>query len=134
MIEYIHLEPSIDFIEGDISKIVTVLATKPAIEQEPIVNEIKSQMVGILKHFIGCTWGAHYMTQYYKLIHPYLDNPDVLDFVLKSDVILDRKNVLSGVTGAKVFPLLADMLKGVESQKIKQYMADEFPNYQPPKS
>ena len=128
---YIPLHPEINFVEGSFSEILKNLTTKSYSEQEVIVTEIKSQMVKILKHFIGCTWGAHYMTLYYELIHPYLDNKYVLDFVLKGDSVLNRDNVIIGISGSKIYPELADLMSKVNSKNIKDYMSNEFPFYNP---
>ncbi|MEY8849695.1 hypothetical protein AB9K26_12825 [Psychroserpens sp. XS_ASV72] len=54
--------------------------------------------------------GGHYNTFFKNLIKPYLDNPNVLDGVLKSKVIKD-KNTIAGNTEAKIYPELMKCLK-----------------------
>jgi hypothetical protein len=102
------------------------LLSKSYIEKQQIFTEIRSQMVQILRHYIGCRWGAHYTTMYNQLIQPYLDNTYVLHFVLKGETIYDSPNIITGISGAKIFPELAQMMWNVESPKIKIYLQREF--------
>lgn len=118
-------EIDIDFTKHDFKPLLDSLTSKSIKEQEKVVTEIKSQMVYILKHFIECTWGSHYNTVFKKLIKPYLDNPLVLDYVLKSEIIKD-KNIVIGKTGAKAYPELMNYLKRVDSPKIHEYLKQEF--------
>ncbi len=114
----------IDFANEDFKSIIDNLKNMSDEEQEKIINEIKSQMVNILKHFIECDKGWHYNTLFKSLIKPYLDNPLVLDFVLKSDVIKATK--IKGITGAKIYPELQEKLIKVDSPNIKNYLKNEF--------
>ncbi|GAB4161738.1 MAG: hypothetical protein Tsb0033_19680 [Winogradskyella sp.] len=114
-----------DLINNDFMPLISSLDTKPIQEQKVIIKEIKSQMVNILKHFIECTWGSHYNTVFKRLIKPYLDNPFVLDYVLKSEIIKD-KNIVIGKTGAKAYPELLKYLISVDSLKIRDYLSNEF--------
>ena len=114
----------IDFVNDDFKSIVESLINKMIAERETIINEIKSQMVNILKHFIECDKGWHYNAMFKSLIKPYLDNPLVLDFVLKSDAI--KGNEITGNSGAKIYPELLDSLKKVDDIKIKEYLKQEF--------
>ncbi|WP_412561843.1 hypothetical protein [Winogradskyella sp. MIT101101] len=114
-----------DLINYDFMPLISSLDTKPIQEQKVIIKEIKSEMVNILKHFIECTWGSHYNTVFKRLIKPYLDNPLVLDYVLKSEIIKD-KNIVIGKTGAKAYPELLKYLMLVDSLKIRIYLSNEF--------
>lgn len=115
----------IDFAKSDFKPIMDSLLNKTTKEQKTVVKEIKSQMEHILKHFIGCNWGSHYNAVFKNLVKPYLDNPKVLDSVLKSEIIKD-KNTIVGNTGANIFPELMDYLKRVDSPKIQAYLRQEF--------
>lgn len=98
-----------------------------------IVLEIKVQMIGIMEHFISCTWAAHFDTMLEELIKPYLADVSTLDYVLKGDSIKESKgNVIRGETGAKIFPELYFCLSKVQSPNIKNYLKKEFKNYQQP--
>lgn len=114
----------IDFISDDFKPIIDSLTNKTIEEREIVINEIKFQMVNILKHFIECDKGWHYNSMFKSLIKPYLDNPLVLDFVLKSDAI--KGNKISGISGTKVYPELLERLKKVDSIKIRNYLKKEF--------
>ena len=114
----------IDFANDDFKPIINSLTNKTKEEREIVINEIKSQMVNILKHFIECDKGWHYNTMFKSLIKPHLDNPLVLDFVLKSDAI--KGNEIIGSSGTKIYPELIDSLNKVNDIKIKEYLKQEF--------
>ncbi|MHA7844463.1 MAG: hypothetical protein ACX93I_14185 [Winogradskyella sp.] len=114
----------IDFANEDFKSTIDNLKNMSYEEQEKIINEIKSQMVNILNHFIECDKGWHYNAIFKCLIKPYLDNPLVLDFVLKSDVI--KATNFKGITGAKIYPELQEKLIKVDSPYIKNYLKHEF--------
>ncbi|WP_338359833.1 hypothetical protein [Yeosuana marina] len=113
-----------DLINNDFMPLISSLDSKPIQEQKVIIKEIKSQMVNILKHFIECDKGWHYNAIFKSLIKPYLDNPLVLDFVLKSHAI--KGNEISGNSGAKIYAELLRRLEQVDSPKIKNYLKKEF--------
>lgn len=114
-----------DLINNDFMPLINSLDSMSLKERKVIIKAIKSQMRNILKHFIECTWGSHYNAVFENLIKPYLDNPQTLDSVLKSEVIKD-KNTIIGKTGAKIFPELMNYLKRVDSPKIQVYLRQEF--------
>lgn len=114
------------FANQDFTEIINSLGDKNEIEREIIVTEIKAQMIDILNHFIECRWGAHFNTLFDQIISKYLDDPSVLDYVLKSDVVIDIG--FRGVSGAKIFPDLLNYLQRVESPKIQHYLLKEFGN------
>lgn len=114
-----------DLINDDFMPLINSLHSKSIKERKVIVNEIKSQMEHILRHFIECYWGSHYNTVFKSLIKPYLDDPQTLEVVLKSEIIKD-KNTVVGRTGAKIFPELVNYLKRVDSPKIHEYLKQEF--------
>ncbi len=58
-------------------------------------------MIEILKLFIETSSSMYYITLFQHIIKNYLDDPFVLDYVLKSHIV---KNVgIIGKTGAKCF-------------------------------
>lgn len=88
-------------------------------------NEYTVQMVETLTHFIICGWGAHYMFLFDTIIKDHLKDKNVLDYVLKSNIIKD-KVVIVGVRGARIFPDLLKMLRQVNSVEIQEYLDREF--------
>ena len=87
---------------------------------------INSKMKEILLHYIGCTWGACCTMKFNDLIKPYLKDVELLDGILRSEVIRDRANVIIGKTGARIFDLLLYQLKMCDSMEIKDYLNKEF--------
>ncbi len=124
---YVVPENRFDFANNDFMPIINSLTTKPESEKQEIIAEIKVQMIEILRHFIECTWGAHYNTMFDMLIKPYLTDSSTLDYVLKSEIINESKgNVVRGNTGAKIYPELNYYLSNVNSAEIKNYLKKEF--------
>jgi len=80
----------------------------------------------ILEHYIQCNRGYHYNSIFEKIIKPYFDLVEVLESVLKSSVIKNKENVITGQTGAKIFPELLNKLLLVDSVDIKSYLKNEF--------
>lgn len=80
----------------------------------------------VLKHYVECNRGYHYNSIFEKVIKPYFDSVEVLDSVLRSEVIKNKSNVVIGQTGAKIFPELLDKLLLVDSENIKSYLKNEF--------
>lgn len=125
---YVVPENRFDFANNDFMPIIRSLNSQGDNEKQEIIAEIKVQMIEILKHFIECTWGAHYNTMFDMLIKPFLTDPKILDLVLRSEIINESKgNVIYGITGAKIYPELNDYLSKVNSSEIKQYLFVEFP-------
>lgn len=129
--EYLDPEDRFDFVNADPIPKLENFVQKSESDKEKIIYEIRSQTVEILVHFIQCTWGAHYNTQFEWIIKPFICDVQALDFVLKSSVIKENKgNVIIGITGAKIYPALWDYLMGVDNEKIKDYLRLEFdPSY-----
>jgi ssDNA-binding Zn-finger/Zn-ribbon topoisomerase 1 len=126
---YLVPENRFDFANNDFMPIINSLVAKPELEKQEIIAEIKVQMIEILKHFIECTWGAHYNTMFDMLIKPYLTDPSTLDYVLKTEIINESKgNVILGTNGAKIYPELKYYLSNVNSMDIKNYLKSNFPN------
>ena len=113
--------------EGDHQKFLSQIRELHG--NDAVAQYIKANMEQILRHYIGCTWGACYNTKFNELIQPYFDDPILLDKVLKSDAIKDRPNVLLGKSGAKIFDLLLFELKRCNSEKIRDYLLCEFEGY-----
>ncbi len=110
--------------EGDHQKFLSHIREHQG--NDAVAQYIKANMEQILLHYIGCTWGACYNIKFSELIQPYFDDPILLDKVLKSDSIKDRHNVLIGKSGAKIFDLLLFELMRCNSEKIRNYLLDEF--------
>ena len=83
-------------------------------------------MPHILHHFIECTWGGCYNALYWNVIVPHLDSTDVLDYVLSSSAIHAATDVETGATGARIYAELRRRLNGVQSEKICQYLSENF--------
>ena len=93
-------------------------------------NKIKFQIREMLEHFIECGSAACYNTLFNSVIQKYLDDENVLDYVLKSEIISNYpERSFSGKTGAKIYPELYDYLIKIESVNIQNYLASEFENY-----
>lgn len=88
---------------------------------------VRIYMPSLLYHFIGCTWGGCYNSIYWNCLVPFLDSPEVVDYVLRSDVI--RPSDLNGnrIREPRIFPELRNRLEGVSSSRIKQYLKETFP-------
>ncbi|MBZ0328275.1 MAG: hypothetical protein K8F54_11760 [Altibacter sp.] len=121
------MSPKLDIAIQDTMDAIKILEEGGAEEKVSIINEIKVQMVDILNHFIDCTWGAHYMTLFNKMIIPYLDDPKVLQFVLNGPIIDDSKgNVFRGKSGTKMYKELYFYLMRVEAERIRDFLFIEF--------
>lgn len=127
--EYPYIPPTdrFNFARDDFMPILKSFETIPQRKREEIEIEIKVQMIEILKHYIECDWGAHYNTIFQRIIKVYLEDPFVLDYVLRSDVI--RNVGIVGKTGAKIFPTLMFYLQQVNSSNIQNYLEVEFEYY-----
>ena len=120
----------LNIAENETMTAIEILKNGSEQEKIALINEVKVQMVEILNHFIDCTWGAHYMTLLNEIIIPYLDDPSVLQYVLKGTMIKDYKaNVFLGKSGAKMYEELYYCLKRVHSQEIKDYLTQDFQDY-----
>lgn len=122
---YIPPEDRFDFSISHPGEILESLKQIPIDEKEKIENEIKAQMVEILIHFIRCDWSPHYNTMFEQLIMVYLDDPDVLDYVLKNTVWYVG---IKGKTGANIYPELMKYLRKIKSPEIQNYLNNEFEN------
>jgi hypothetical protein len=84
-------------------------------------------MPSILHHFIGCGWGPCYMSLYKNVIVPYLEAPQVLDYVLRSDVVKDPDAaVTNGISEPKMCGDLYAHLKRVRSPDVQVYLRSHF--------
>jgi hypothetical protein len=90
------------------------------------VRTAKIYMPHVLHHFIECTRGACYNALYTNVIVPHLDSVDVLDYVLQSSAISPASDVVTGKTGAHTFSELYRRLGGVQSEKVRRYLAENF--------
>jgi hypothetical protein len=90
------------------------------------VTTAKVFMIHVLDHFIDCTRGACYNSLYFDVLVPHLDSVDVVDYVLKSPVIRTRPDVVEGKTGARIYGELRQRLNGVQSEKIRKYISENF--------
>ena len=81
----------------------------------------------ILIHFIGCTWGGCYNSIYWNFLVPHFDSVAVLDYVLRSPVVVGDTVLEDGIPVAKMFPELLSRLRSIRSPYIQQYLAHQFP-------
>jgi len=123
------MEPDLsnfDIALGDHQQVLSKLQT--IIGEENIIPFIRSRMEGILIHYIECTWGACYTTKFKELIRPYLNDPELLDKVLRSEAIKDKPDTITGKTGARIFSDLLHQLKQCHETVIRNYLNKEFTN------
>lgn len=90
------------------------------------VRTAKVFMPHILYHFIECNRGGCYNALYSNVIVPYLDSTDVLDYVLHTSFVHPNADTAQGKTDALIYPELRRRLDGVQSEKIRQYLAENF--------
>ena len=90
------------------------------------VATAKVFMPKIRYHFIECTWGACYNSLYSNVLVPHLDSVAVLDYVLRSPVVRGEVILKDGNPAPKIFHELFGRLRGVQSPRIQQYLADTF--------
>lgn len=110
--------------EGDHQKFISQIRTERG--EAAVVPYIKENMEAILRHYIGCTWGVCYNTKFNELIKPYFDDVELLDKILRADIIKDRANVITGKSGARIFDSLLFELSKCDSAEIRQYLNSEF--------
>ena len=123
------MEPDLtnfDIALGDHQQVLPKLQT--IIGEENIIPFIRSRMAGILIHYIECTRGACYNTKFKELIQPYLNDPELLDKVLRSEVIKDKPGTITGKSGARIFPDLLNELRKCKASVIRNYLDKEFAN------
>lgn len=100
------------------------------IERHILLIDIKGQMLDILRHYLWCRVGACYSSIYRYIILDHLDNDQVLDYFLKSDAIKNGPSpILTSNNGAKIFYDLFYDFMIVRSEKIRNYLQAEFPDY-----
>ena len=90
------------------------------------VRTAKVFMPHILHHFIECTRGGCYNALYSNVIVPHLDSTDVVDHVLHSSAIHPTSDAATGKTGARIYAELHRRLNGVQSEKIRRYLSENF--------
>lgn len=105
---------------------IVLAKLKDLIGEENIISFIRSKMEAVLIHYIDCNRGSCYNTKYKELIQPYLNDASLLDKVLRSEVIKEKSNVITGKTGARIFPELLHRLIQCHSSVIREYLHEEF--------
>jgi len=121
------MEPDLsnfDIALDDHQQVLTEL--QKIIGEENIIPFIRSRMEGILIHYIECTWGACYNAKFKELIQSYLNDPELLDKVLRSEVIKDKPGTITGKSGARIFPDLLYELRKCKASVIRNYLNKEF--------
>jgi hypothetical protein len=86
----------------------------------------------ILKLFIEGSCYFVYMSLFFEVLRCELDDPSVLHDALQSDCIDRIGNrshgpAVEGNGGAAIYPQLMEILMTVESERIKSYLRDTFP-------
>ncbi len=112
--------------ELDISRVI-----RPLLPEH--VNGVRVYMPQILHHFIECTWGACYNHLYLNCIAPYLDSPEVVDYVLRTPVVHLSADARRGSTGAMIYGELASSLRNVSCPEISDYLRRTFDDREQPR-
>ncbi len=92
----------------------------------------KVYMPHLLLHFIECRRGGCYNRIYLHCLVPHLDSPQVVDYVLRSSVIYDSPDCITGTTGAKIYSELLRQLRAVKSSVTHKYLRDTVDRTQEP--
>jgi hypothetical protein len=87
---------------------------------------VRIYMPSLLYHFISCTWGGCYNGIYRNCLVPFLDSPEVVDYVLRSDVIRSSHFDGNRIREPRIFRELWNRLEGVSSPRISQYLKETF--------
>lgn len=93
----------------------------------------RSDLHQILKHFITSDYYELYMGLFFRVLRSNLDDPSILHEVLSSDCIerswrlFVHKPSVEGKDGAFIYQQLMEILMSVESDKIKTYLRETFP-------
>jgi hypothetical protein len=87
------------------------------------VPGVKVYMPFLLFHFISCGWGACYHSLFEHVIVPHLDSVEILDYVLRSRVVIDPT---VSEHEPKMYGELYDYLVRVESKFIRLYLSSQF--------
>ena len=90
------------------------------------VSTAKVFMPQILLHFIECGRFSCYNSILANVLIPYLDNVDIVDYVLKSPIVNPATDVVIGKSGAKIYAELRYRLNQVSSCKVRQYLTENF--------
>jgi hypothetical protein len=83
-------------------------------------------MPQLFYHYIECTKGGCYNRLWLYCIAPYLDSPEVVDYILRSRVIRATADARRGSTGAMIFASLYDDLRRVSNPEIADYLSRTF--------
>jgi hypothetical protein len=97
------------------------------------VSGVRVYMPQLLYHFIECTWGACYNYLYLYCIAPYLDAPEVVDYVLRTPVVRASPGTRRGSTGAHLYGELHERLRQVSCPKIDDYLRRTFDEHSVPR-
>ncbi|MBD3166384.1 hypothetical protein GF324_07290 [bacterium] len=82
-------------------RIETAFIMRPILDLH--IKGIRIFMPQILYHFIECTWFACYYRIYENVIVPYLDDVEVLAYVLNTNVVREDTGAWIGKTGGKMY-------------------------------
>ncbi len=93
---------------------------------DPCMPGIKVFMPHLLSHAIPCGSGFCYNSLDINCFRPHLDNPDVVDFVLRGGVVSLTSGAWQGLTGAIIYPDLHNILASVESSEVRDYIWENF--------
>jgi hypothetical protein len=102
----------------------TAFFTRPI--QAVFVPGTKVFMPFIVHHFIACTWGACYMSLFRNAIVPHLDTVEVLEYVLRSSVVVDDTADVQSRPPVKMYAELYRYLGQVESPAVREYLISQF--------
>jgi len=117
---------------GDFSgQIIDELNISNIHESTESINVIKILMPDLLAHIVGCRWGGHQTYIIREMIIPYLNDLDILKFVLKyAQITYAGDNILhKGYLENNEYRMnnfLHLVLLKVKSEKIHNFIIDEF--------
>ena len=97
-----------------------------ASKNDTLIKLVKDNMEEYLRHFIDCYWGTCYNTLYRSVIKPHLDDVQIVENVLKSDLIELRENTLISKDGVKLYYDLYLHLYNVKSNKVREYVHSKW--------
>ena len=102
----------------------------PSIHQsKDAINTIKILMPDLIVHILGCTWGGHQSLIIREMIVPYLDDLNILKFVLKHSDSNGDKRLYKGYLNNdkyKMNDFLHMVLLKVKNKEIHEFIINEF--------
>lgn len=105
---------------------LSVAAAAAGVDGKRYAPGVRLYMPSLFYHFIVCTWGGCYNGIYRNCLVPFLDSPEVVDYILRSDAVRPCEIDGTRITEPRMFPELRSRLEGVSSPRIRQYLKETF--------